>query len=144
MKSKILYLLLFSVCLLQTGQVKAEEVFFYFQGEKFFFTERTDKMLIKLSKDADIESLLSLIQTDETVKFSDLMKGETFFDLSDGLFIFLDAKNNNIPLETLNKYKDNQNVISAQLLLEYGNGKLQGIFDEFIVLLKPTTSFTQL
>ena len=35
--------------------------FYYYQGEKIYLTERSDKIFIKLWKDADKESLFSLM-----------------------------------------------------------------------------------
>ena len=113
--------------------------YYYYQGEKIYLTERTDKMFIKLSENADKQKLLSIINADDSVKLSADYKNSL------GLFAVLDAKESiNISSATVNKYRNNPNIVSAQLMLEYKNMLLSGLIDEFIVKLKPTTSLKQL
>jgi len=113
--------------------------YYYYQGEKIYLTERNDKMFIKLSENADKQKLLSIIYADDSVKLS--AADEKYF----GFSAVLEAKDGiNISSATLNKYRNNPDIISAQLMLEYKNMLLSGLIDEFIVKLKPTTSLKQL
>ena len=113
--------------------------FYYYRGEKIFLTERTDKVFIKLSKNADKQKLLSSIQADEFVKLSS--SDENLFDL----FAILEEKEGkNISAKTLIEYRENPDVVSIQPLMEYKKGGLQGLIDEFVVKLKPTILFRQL
>jgi hypothetical protein len=121
--------------------VTAQNTFYYYQGEKVFLNERNDKILLKLSKDANKSRLLNLIQTDLTVEITS--KGKTAESISS--FIIVGAKNkNNLSVSTIDKYKKSLDVISALPMLEYEDRKLQGLTDEFIVKLKASTSFEQL
>jgi hypothetical protein len=115
-----------------------DRVFYYSKGEKRFLSQRTDKLFVKLIDDADFQSLLSLIQTDETLNLS-------FFDFeSVEHFVVLESKEGKrVSSETLNNFRKNPNVLSVQLMLENNNGMLRALTDEFVVRFKPTTSFGQ-
>jgi len=113
--------------------------FYYYKGERIYLTEKTNKMFIKLAQDADKQKLLSVINADDSVKLS--VEDKEYF----GFSAILEAKNGmNISASTLNKYRNNPNIMSAELMLLYNDRLLQGIIDEFIVKLKPTTSLKQL
>ena len=113
--------------------------FYYYQGKKIFVTERNDKILLKLLENTDKQSLWELLQEDESINLNVLDEQKLH------LHVVLDAKEGkNFSLETLNKFKENSSVKSAQLMLEYENNLLIGLIDEFIVKLKPTTTFLQL
>ena len=137
MKKTILITILglfFSILL--TAQQNSEN-YYYYKGEKIFLTEKADKLLIKLSRNADKQKLLSIVQADEYVQLNDGVEA-----LSD--FVILEAKNSTtISFTTLKKYRENPDIVSAQLMLDY-HGALQGLIDEFVVKLQPATSFEQL
>ena len=136
-KSIIIITVLFLCFSLNAQQINYN--FYYYFGEKIYLTEKTDKMFIKLSEDADKQELLAIILADDSIKLS--AGYEKYF----GLSAILEAKENiNISPAILNKYRFNKNIISAQLMLEYKNTLLLGLIDEFIVKLKPTTSLKQL
>ncbi|MCL2290550.1 MAG: hypothetical protein FWC34_07605, partial [Bacteroidetes bacterium] len=113
--------------------------FYYYFGEKIFLTERADKMFIKLTENADTQSLLALMQADESICLDALNK-QTF-----DLFVILETKNGeSFSLGTVNKFRENPNIISTQLMLEYESDQLLAPTNEFTVKLKPATSFGQL
>jgi hypothetical protein len=98
-------------------------------------------MFIKLSKDTNKERLLTLIQSDELV----IMGNDNGLEDVPDIFIALTTKDKSyISEETLSKYKNNPDVISATYILEYNGNALQGLTDEFVVKLKEATTLEQL
>jgi len=137
MKSIKLIILL----LLTSYTLSAQNTFYYYQGEKVFLNERNDKMLLKLSKDANKSRLIKLIQTDLSVEITS--KGKT--EEAIATFVIIGSKNkSNFSVLTIDKYQKSLDIISALPMLECEDGKLQGLTDEFIVKLKTGTSFEQL
>jgi hypothetical protein len=133
------YLILVIVAAISMGlQAQENDNYYWYQGEKIFLTERTDLMFIKLSSDANNERLLTLIQSDELVVM-DRTEGGVL-----NLFVTLKRKDNStISIETLDKYKNSPDVISANYVLEYFDS-LQGLIDKFVVKLKEGTTLEQL
>jgi subtilisin family serine protease len=141
MKEIRLLILLVSVvfyCEAQAQQPASNEVFYYYYGERIYLSERNDKMLIKLSDMLQKERLLGVIQEDQSLKIAD--NGTI-----SGKFVVLETKDkSNLALETINKYKGSLDVVSALPMLEYNDGVIQGLSDEFIVKLKTGTTLGQL
>lgn len=134
--TKLIILLLLITCTLS-----AQNNFYYYQGEKVYLNEKNDKLLVKLSKEANKARLLNLIHSDFSVEI--VSKGKTEETIA--LFIILEAKNKkNLPVITIDKYQKSSDVISALPMLEYKDGKLQGLTDEFIVKLNAGSSIEQL
>jgi hypothetical protein len=125
--------------LIQAQQRISQEVFYYYQGEKIFLTERTNKIYLKFTPEANKTSISTLIHSDNAVKMtSNLQQSESLPDE-----IILESKTNgSISLDKLEQYKSNINIVSATFILEY-NGSMQGLTDEFIVKLKESISFEQ-
>lgn len=127
--------------LLTFYMVSAQNIFYYYQGEKIFLKERSDKILLTLSKDADKNRLLNVIQSDLSVEISGNRKNEK----NVGAFIVLSLKDErNILSSTIDKYRNSPDILSALPMLEASDGKLQGITNEFIVKLANGTTFEQL
>ncbi|HET6243812.1 MAG: S8 family serine peptidase [Bacteroidetes bacterium] len=138
MKNLILIISIFLLAHNVSGQ---NQPFYYYQGEKIFLKERPDKILVKLSKEANKTRLLNLIQTDGVVQISSKEKTKETI----GPFIVLETKSKNaLPAIALTKYKNSPDVASALPMLEYKDGKLQGLTDEFILKIKTESSFEQL
>ncbi|MDR2292398.1 MAG: S8 family serine peptidase [Prevotellaceae bacterium] len=140
---RIFFILLVFICgffSLRSQQNTYKEVFYYYAGEKIFLTERTDKVFLKLTKDVNKENLLSSINSDNHVRLSSEIKQSE--SLPDFLTLeVLETKVDNIS-SVIERYKANINVVSASLVLQY-NGVLQGLADEFVVMLKKNTSYKQ-
>lgn len=138
MKKIILFIFILGCCSLH-AQYRSENVFYYYQGEKIFLTERKDKIFIKLDRDVDKKNLLVSIRADKVVRLStDLKQDETLHD-----FTVLESKtDNDIPVSVLKQYRTNPGIISAQPLMQYKK-TLQGLTDEFVVKLKGNISYTQ-
>jgi hypothetical protein len=101
------------------AQQKSKEEFYYYQGEKIFLTERTDKIFLKLTKGANKASMLALIRSDSIVKLStDVKQSELLPD-----FLTLEVRESKIgtkiPVSKVEQYKINVNVISASPILQY-------------------------
>lgn len=127
---------------LQAENVSGQnQVFYYYQGEKIFLKERSDKILVKLSKVANKDRFLNLIQSEGSVQISSKDKTKE----THGPFVVLESINKNaFPVLAVTKYKNSPDVASALPMLEYKDGKLHGLTDEFIVKLKSENSIEQL
>ncbi|MDR1346184.1 MAG: hypothetical protein LBK03_05740 [Bacteroidales bacterium] len=138
MKRSIICILAIFLALSLPAQ-QGGECFYYYRGEKFFLTERTDKIFLKLAADGNKASFLSSIRAGNAVQLSpDLQEGDMLPN-----FVMLEAKTaTGIPLALLEEYRLNSSVISALPLLQYDN-RLQGLTDQFIVKLKAGTSDMQ-
>ncbi|MDR1199975.1 MAG: hypothetical protein LBK94_13365, partial [Prevotellaceae bacterium] len=140
---RVLFILSVFICVffsLQAQQKIPQAVFYYYGREKIFLTEREDKIFLKLAKGANKENLLTSINTNNSVKLSSgVRQSET---LPDFLTLeVLETKTGNI-VSIVEQYKADTNVISASPVLQY-NESLQGLADEFVVMLKETTSYKQ-
>ncbi|MDR0619697.1 MAG: S8 family serine peptidase, partial [Bacteroidales bacterium] len=140
---RIFFILIFAGIFfsLQAQQKASKDVFYYYQGEKIFLTERTDKIFLKLARVANKEKILALIHSDSTVKLSRNLKQDE--PLPDFLTIEVsETKTGNI-VSAVERYRANTDVISVSPVLQY-NETLQGLADEFAVKLKETTSLKEL
>jgi hypothetical protein len=119
--------------------ITTANVFYYYQGEKIFLTERTDKIFLKLAKGANKEKILALIYSDSTVELSlNLEQDEPLPD-----FLTLEVTKTGNIASVVERYRANTDVISASPVLQY-NEILIGLADEFTVKLKEMTSLKEL
>lgn len=115
--------------------------FYYYQGEKITLKERPDKVLIKLSKESDKAKFLAFVESDGSIQIASKEKTKETI----GSFVVLELKSNKaISSSLIYSCKKSPDIISVNTMLEYKDGVLQGFTDEFIVKLKPETSFDQL
>ncbi len=137
----ILLISAFTCLSLHAQQKESNEVFYYYQGEKIFLTEKPDKVFIKLSKDANREKVSGIIAADEAIE----KKSREAIEKTWSPFIILESKDEkSLSKETIKKYKDHPDIVSASTMLEYKDGTLQGIMDEIIIKLKKGTTLSQL
>ena len=134
-KLSIIFALLLFCVTLHSQQSKD---YYYYQGKKVFLTEKSDKIFINLWKNADTESLFSLMQADKYLKLNGLNKNTL------NTYLILEVKEGKFSSETLDQYRNNPAVKSAQFMLEYEHNILIGLLNEFTVKLKSATSFAQL
>ncbi|MDR2970470.1 MAG: S8 family serine peptidase [Bacteroidales bacterium] len=119
------------------AQQSGKDYYYYF-GEKIFLTERADKLFMKLAQDADKQNVTAMIMEEASVNT------DSFSGNISGNIILLDAKEGEtFSLGTLTKFKENPNVLSAHLILEY-NDIMLGLLNHFTVKLKPATLMEQL
>jgi subtilisin family serine protease len=143
MKTKVLIYALatMSVLFSQMQPIQAENMFYYYWNEKIFIKERTDKIFLKMD--------LKAINKERLTDFKNSIKSfglVTDIDEDDimPLFIAIETKTgNDIPSILYENYKANAMVVSATPMLQY-NEVLQGLTDEFMVHLKPSSSYGQL
>ncbi|MDR1983545.1 MAG: S8 family serine peptidase [Prevotellaceae bacterium] len=117
------------------AQQKLNKDFYYYQGEKIFLKERPDKLFLKFAQNADKKEMRDMIKSKKSVKLTtnNIEK-----------FAIIEANNEtNVPLSVLEEFKTNRDIVSAVPLFQY-NEVLQGLTDEFVIKLKPTTSYEQL
>ena len=134
-------IVIIAIFLLTRNVFGQSQPFYYYKGGKIFLKEQPNKLLIKLSKDADKSRLLKLIQADASVQMASNEKVKEIIES----YLILESKDKNIlPLTTLDKYKNSPDVISALPMLEYKKNKPFGITDEFIVKLKPGSYLEEL
>jgi len=120
------------------AQQRSED-FYYYWGEKIYLQQRKDKIYVKFTSSANREQLRTLSSRDTSL--------QTYKEsLDNGVLRFsvFESKNRNeISAISIESHKASPDVISVNYMLE-SNGKLRGLTDEFIVMLKNTTSFSQL
>ncbi len=113
-----------------------KELFYYYQGEKVYLKENNDKILVKFSRETDRSSFLKSLQTEPNYRISNSKKDV-------GYFVILEAQENisyYSKEQSLTNYQNHNNTSCANFMLDY-KGKSQGLTDQFIVKLKPETSF---
>jgi len=140
MKNRI-YITLLSVllCVSMNAQ-QVSENFYYYQGEKIFLQQRTDKIYLKFVQNVSKEQIKSIISNDTSL----LASGITLYDDYIPNSIIFEAKGGKqISAATIESLKNRAEVISVNLLFQYNNAQ-QGLTDEFVVKLKGTTSYGQL
>ena len=125
MKKKILRYLICALTLLLQYNVQAQN-WYYYGEEKIILEEKTNKVVIKKSKQCDISDLLNIIKKENISIYNQ-------DDIMDERIPFVIIESNDslaIPMLTLQKISELSGVISLQPMLEY-NGNLCGIIDEF-------------
>ncbi|MDR2962155.1 MAG: S8 family serine peptidase [Bacteroidales bacterium] len=124
--------------------LKAQEQsgdFYYYFDKKVFLQQRTDKLFLKFTQDADAEQVRSIINNNKSLK----TKSDTYLERSPLRVVILDNKEKKqISPNIIESLKTNKEVVSATFLLENKDSLLIGLTDEFIVKFKETTSYEQL
>jgi hypothetical protein len=120
-------------------------LFYYYLGEKIFITQVKDKIFIKFAPTPSKEQLLALIGRDVSLRLTD-DNSLSFLEKGSSLRVaVLETKDgNSIPKATVEFFKAKEEVVSVEYVFQLNGGKLQGLTDEFVVLLKATTSYAQL
>ena len=122
-------------------QQKDDEIFYYCFNEKIFINQRTDRIFVKFAPNADREQLHALIDGDTYLQS---MSG-TYFDEGYLQFAVLEAKDGRqIPSSTIESLMIKPEVITATYMFLNRFEKIQAFTDEFVIMLKPTTSYAQL
>jgi subtilisin family serine protease len=142
MKTKVLIYVLATVIVLfsQMQVMQAEDLFYYYGDEKIFIKERTDKIFLNLDL---------TVATKE--KINDFKNKLESFGLVSNIdekvippFVVIETKSGDDISSTLyENCKADAMVVSASSMMEY-RGKLAGLTGEFIVKLKPSSSYEQL
>ena len=132
----------FSLLLLSAlNTQQKEEIFYYYFDEKIFIDQRTDRIFVKFAPDATREQLSALIGKAVS------LQPTSEISLDDGYrrFAVLEAKDGrSIPAAILADFMTQPEVVSATYMFLSDHGKFQAFTDEFVVYLKPTTSYAQL
>ena len=122
------------------AQQGSRESFYYCQDKKIYLQQKTNLIFLKFTPNADRKQIENIINSDIELQ---PMLGANFDDCF-SIYAVLEEKNGeNISLTTIETFKTNPYVIFATSLFEYNN-ILQVLTDEFVVKLKPSTSYTQL
>ena len=133
----IVSIILFS---LSVSSQTSNEDFYYHQDGKIFLQQKIDKIFVKFASNANREQIRTLINSDASLRpTSDINLNDAFFN-----FVILEARNGErISSAIIETCKMSSEVVSVTPLFQY-NSIIQGLTDEFIVKLKPNTSYTQL
>ena len=137
MKKIIISVTLTLLAIIAYGQ---NQVFYYYEGNKVYLTEQKELVLIHLKKGADKSKVQQLILTDLNFLLPKRQKDKPLSE-----YIVLESSLGLLPTNpSLLRYLNSEEVLSATFMLRYGNQTNQGITDEFIVKLKPSTTIEQL
>jgi len=114
--------------------------YYYYQGEKTFLQQSANRIFLKFAQNTNKEQVLSLINSNSSLQLvSNKSIDRDYFD-----FVVLETKNgDDISSAVVKSLKASPIIISATPLFLY-NEFVQGLADEFVVKLKPTTSYIQL
>ncbi len=121
--------------MLLTSVLSAQNVFYYYKGEKVYLKEKNDRVLLKFNSVADKIESLRTIQNESLFEVISKVN-----DVSPFVIIQSNDKNP-ISSSTLNKFQNSINVSSALPMLEYKDQSLQGLTDQFVVKLKKGVQF---
>jgi len=140
MKNKIqITILTIFFCFSLSAQQEGEN-FYYYQGEKIFLQQRTDKMYLKFAPDVNKEQIRSIANNDTSLTVS----GTNLSDDHPVHSAIIEAKKGRqISSASIESYKKRTEIVSATPLFQY-NYTEQALTDEFVVKLKETTSYAQL
>ena len=126
--------------LLLSAQQESDH-FYYCFGEKILFQQRTDKIYLKFAQMAKTEQLRTLIKCDTLLQPTNYIH----LDESPLRFAILEAKDGKpIPSETIQSFKEREDIVSVTYLYLYDDVYFQGLTDEFVVKLKETTSYEKM
>jgi len=140
MKNKIQITILTIFFCFSLSAQQASENFYYYQGEKIFLQQRTDKMYLKFAPDVNNGQIRSIAISDTSL----MVPGTNLSDDHPAHSAIVEAKKGRqISSATIESYKKQPEIVSATPLFQYNNTE-QGLTDEFVVKLKETTSYAQL
>jgi len=139
MKKRIIIILL-SILMPLLLQAQPGDLYYYYKGEKIFIQQRKDKLLLKFAPPANKEMLNFFIQRDTSLLLSfDVILSNEYLH-----YAIVENKNGkDVSLATLELFKAKENVVSVVPMLD-NYLHINGITDEFILRLKPTTTMEQL
>jgi hypothetical protein len=145
MKTKVLIYVLAIVGLLfsQMQSIQAEDLFYYYRGEKIFVKERADKIFLivdlTVATEEKMEDLITEIESFGLV--ADIGTKEKVISP----FVLIETKNgDDVPLTLYESCKANEMILSATNVLECEDGTFQGLTGEFAVKLKSPSFYEQL
>ena len=122
--------------------MREDEIFYYLSGEKKYLQHVTNEIFLRFAIDVTLEQILAIIDSDASLQpTSNIYLGDIHQTA------VIESKDGNpISAASIVYLKTKLETVSVTQVLQAKVGsKLKiGIIDEFIVLLKPTTSYTQL
>jgi len=140
MKNKIYFIIMGTIFCFSLSAQQASENFYYYQGEKIFLQQRTDRMYLKFAPNVNKEQIRSIANNDTSLIVPDTNLSE---DHPIHSTIIEAKKGKQISSAAIESYKKRPEIVSATPLFQYNNSE-QGLTDEFVVKLKQTTSYAQL
>jgi len=121
------------------------EYFYYYYDKKNFLSQRKDKISLKFHKDVGMEKFLTIVNSDASLRLgftNRYFNLETYFGLH---WYILETKNGSrIPSATIESFKEKEEIVSATYMFWGHNYTPFAIMDDFLLTLKPTTSYEQL
>jgi len=115
--------------------------YYYCFDQKIYLQQATDQILVKFAPGAGREQLHAIVGSDASLQET----SNCYLDEGRHLRIaVLESKDGkSISPATLEYFKAEAEVISATYLFQTGSS-LTGLMDEFLLMLKPSTSYAQL
>jgi hypothetical protein len=144
MKTKLSIYVLAIVGLLfsQMQTIQAKDVFYYNRDEKIFLEEREDKIFLKL--DLTVATKEKIIDLKNDIESFELVADIDPEEKVISPFVLIETNDGDaVPSALYENCKANEMVLSATNVLQYRH-KLQGLTNEFVVKLKPSSSSEQL
>jgi hypothetical protein len=126
----------------QMQSIQAEDVFYYNRDEKIFLKERADKIFLKLDLKVATKEKISDLKND--IESFGLIADIDLDEKVISPFVLIETNDGDaVPSALYENCKANEIVLSATNVLQY-RYTLQGLTNEFVVKLKPSSSSEQL
>ena len=123
------------------------EDFYYVYDEKIYLQQRSDKIFLKLAPDVNMEQAQAIIYGDASLRLAFLYRYQhsgwegCFLDLKEEGGVLETKDGRRIPSSTLESLRAREEVVYAT----YMHGTSLSTFtNEFVLMLKPITSYSQL
>ena len=116
----VIPVVLFNLSLINVQEKASDLPFYYYQGERYFINQQTDRIFVKFAPDAGREQLQALIDRDASLQ----QTPDVSLDNGYMRFAVLEAKNGrNIPASTLEDFMAKPEVVSATHMFLSRSGK---------------------
>ena len=120
---------------------QGSDPFYYYFDEKVYLQQTSDQVLLKFAPNANKERLLAIVGSDASLQATSRCNFDEGNTLRLAVLKSKDGKR--ISSSTLESYKAKEDVLSATYLFQV-ESSVAGFMDEFLLMLKPSTSYAQL
>ena len=117
------------------------EIYYYYQGSRIYLQEVKDKMFLTFTSYLILEQIQSLVNLEPSLQL--FLPPWQELPIGGGSAFFESKNGEPISSAIFDTYKAKDEIVSVTPLYRYDE-TLHGLMDEFVVKLKPTTSYAQL
>ena len=140
---KINYILILAALLVLSFSRSQQELeqFYYCYDDKIYVSQTTDRIFVKFAQNASREQLNDIVSRNASLQPT----SDTSLDEGYVRFAVLEAKDGrSISASTVESFMRKPEVVWATYMLQGSTGMYHSFTDEFLLMLKQTTSYAQL